>query len=165
MSSAPSSGKRNCIAHTSKDDYLLPVNCPPRKEVYATFHWFVFAMVFLSIYSTVMSFVLLVVAFLRPSWGFLRTEAAIWSSSTATLLCTLVATTIDGSFISLMVTFVGQVLSRRAISRNSRGMSIAEMSMRDWIIQPTVLFTNPQAFKYAGASFLGITSVSREKEE
>lgn len=140
------------------DNDLLFFNCPPRKEVYTSSHWYTFAVIFLAIYATVMAFVYVVISLIRPSWGFLRTDATVWSPSTATLLCTLVARTIDGAFISIMVVFVGQVLSRRAIASDSRGMTIAEMSMRDWIVQPTMLFTNPRSFRYAGASFLGTIS-------
>ena len=75
--------------------------------------------------------------------------------STASLLSALFAKTIELSFVTVFVAFLGQVLSRRAIAKNSVGVTIADMSMRAWVMQPGTLITHWEAVKYAGFTTLG----------
>jgi hypothetical protein len=55
------------------------------------------------------------------------------SPATATLLSALFAKTVELSFVTVFVAFLGQVLSRKAFQRKSNGITIAEMSMRSWV--------------------------------
>lgn len=58
-----------------------------------------------------------------------------------------------------IVAFLGQVLSRRAFIKNSKGIRIAEISMRAWVIQPGTLFTQGHTIGFAGLSILDIFSL------
>lgn len=91
----------------------------------------------LSIYSTAMSGLWLVVAFYQPRYGHgisSQVRAGVLAPSTASLLSTLVAKTIEMSFVTVFVAFVGQVVTRRSFMKRSRGVTLAEMTMRNWVI-------------------------------
>jgi hypothetical protein len=111
--------------------------CTTRRDIHTTRgSWLSVTILILSVYSTVMSALWLVVALVQPRWGKAITSSGKLSPSTASLLSALFAKTIELSFVTVFVSFLGQVLSRRSFVRTSKGMSIAEMSMRTWIIQP-----------------------------
>jgi hypothetical protein len=59
------------------------------------------------------------------------------------------------SFVTVFVTFLGQVLSRRSFVRRSRGVTITELTMRSWVIQPGSMITHPRHLQHAGLTFLG----------
>lgn len=61
--------------------------------------------------------------------------------STATLVCTLVAKTIEISFVTVYVALLGQVLTRRAFIKKAKGVTLAEMTMRNWVIVSKQLCT------------------------
>ncbi|OLN81137.1 hypothetical protein CCHL11_09535 [Colletotrichum chlorophyti] len=69
------------------------------------------------------------------------------------------AKTIEISFVTVFVTFIGQVLTRRAFIKKSKGMTLAEMTMRSWVIQPGFLITHWETLPYAGITTLGILSL------
>ena len=77
------------------------------------------------------------------------------------LLSTLFAKTIELSFVTVFVAFLGQVLSRRAFLAKARGggVSIAEMMMRTWIMQPGTMITHAETVRYAGPTFLGAVAL------
>lgn len=79
---------------------------------------------------------------------------------TASILFALFAKTIELSFVTVFVTFLGQVLSRRSLIKSSRGVTIAELSMRTWVIQPGFMFTHFQHLKHVGVTFLGIITLT-----
>jgi hypothetical protein len=67
---------------------------------------------------------------------------------------------IELSFVTVFVAFLGQVLSRRAFMRKQgRGVTISELSMWRWVVQPGTLITNFQMAKYAGLTVLGVLSL------
>lgn len=114
-------------------------------------------MLFLAIYTFCFSGVFLGIALAKPRWGR-RIGSSGLSYSTATLLSALFSKTVELSFVAVLVATVGQILTRRAIARKSKtgtGISIAEMSMRTWILQPGVIFTHGSSLKYAGPTLLG----------
>jgi hypothetical protein len=81
-------------------------------------------------------------------------------SNTATLLSALFSKTVELSFVSVFVALLGQVLSRRAFTKKTRygrgqGISISDMSMRLWIMQPGSLITHWETVRYAGWTALG----------
>ena len=76
--------------------------------------------------------------------------------STASLLVAAFAKSIELTFVTSFVAFLGQLLSQRAFRKNSRGITVAEMQMRTWILQPGTLFTHAAAVRYAVFTFLGI---------
>jgi len=63
------------------------------------------------------------------------------SPSTATLLSALFAKTIELSFVAVFVAFLGQVLSRIAFYKGSKGITIAQMSMRSWVSSIYLFFS------------------------
>ena len=62
--------------------------------------------------------------------------------------------------MTVFVSFLGQVLSHRAFVKDSRGITIAEMSMRVWVQQPGTMITHWEAVRYAGLTFLGAISLT-----
>jgi hypothetical protein len=89
-----------------------------------------------AIYSTGFSGLWLVVSIYQPQYGRGISSGSGWqiTPSTATLLATLAAKTIELSFVTVFVAVLGQVLTRRAFSRSSKGVTLAEMTMRNWVI-------------------------------
>lgn len=78
----------------------------------------------------------------------------------AAFLTSLFAKLIELSFVTVVVAFVGQALARRAFKlENARGVTLAEMSMRTWIMQPGTMLTNWESVRYAGISMLGLVSL------
>jgi hypothetical protein len=86
-------------------------------------------------------------------------EATI-SISTAILWTSVVAKTIEISFVTGFVAFLGQVLSRRAfVDANGPGVTLSELTMWRWIVQPGTLVVQPEIARYAGLSTLGILTL------
>jgi hypothetical protein len=133
------------------------LGCPTKHDVHSgRGSYLSIALLALSIYSTVMSILWLITALVQPRWGRQIYSGGGLSPSTASLLSALLSKTIELSFVTVFVGFVGQVLSRRSIAKWSSGMTIAEMSMRTWVIQPGYLLTNWQTLRYTGWSVLSV---------
>jgi hypothetical protein len=105
-----------------------------------------------------MSILWLVTASIQPRWGKSVYSGGALTPSTASLLTALFAKTIELSFVTVFVGFLGQALSRRSIAKFSKGVTIAEMSMRTWVIQPGFMITHWQTLRYVGWTFLGVLS-------
>jgi hypothetical protein len=71
------------------------------------------------------------------------------------LLCAFFAKTIELAYVTICVAFLGQVLSRRALMKDSRGISISDMNMRAWIMQPGSMIVHWEALRYSALTFLG----------
>lgn len=110
-----------------------------------------------SIYSTLCSALFFIVALLQPKYGHVVSARGRFSPSSAALLTAFIAKTVELSFVMVFLAFIGQVLSRRAI--NQKGLSLASVSMRSWILQPGTLFSQWQSVKVAGFSVLGVFSL------
>ena len=69
---------------------------------------------------------------------------------------------IEISFVTVVVAFIDQELARRAYKKGepNPGVTLAEMSMRNWIIQPGSMFTHWQSVRYGACSWLGITALT-----
>lgn len=74
------------------------------------------------------------IALRAPRYGRSIQSRGSLTASTANVLTQLFAKLIELSFVTSFITFLGQVLSRRAFSRVSRGVTLSEMSMRNWIM-------------------------------
>jgi hypothetical protein len=122
--------------------------------------WLALTICALSVYSTIMSGIWLVVAMLQPRWGHQISSRDGLDPSSATLLAALAAKTIEISFVTVFVSCLGQILSRRSIQNNSRGITLAEMTMRNWVIQPGSLVTHFETLPYAGLTILGALSLT-----
>ncbi|KAI9839538.1 MAG: hypothetical protein M1819_002164 [Sarea resinae] len=113
----------------------------------------------LAIYSAIGSGAYLFLALVKPRYGkHISTNGGLLPS-TVSLLSTLIAKTIELSFVTVFEAFLGQTLCQRAVSKSSRGVTIADMSTRSWIQQPGSIMTNWESVKYAGRTFLGIIAL------
>ncbi|KAI8633886.1 hypothetical protein F5Y19DRAFT_256828 [Xylariaceae sp. FL1651] len=140
-----------------------PVGCHSRRDVHIKrWSWLYITLALLSVYSTGFSGLWVVVSFYQPVYGRSISSGSGWqiAPSTATLLATLAAKTIELSFVTVFVAVLGQVLTRRAFSRTSRGVTLAEMTMRNWVIQPGSLLTHWEGFPYAGTTVLGALTLT-----
>ena len=109
----------------------------------------------LSVFSTVFSAIWLGVALAKPRYGRYVTENGHLPPSTASLLTAAFAKLIELSFVTVFVSVLGQILSRRAFVKQSRGVTIAEMQMRTWVMQPGTMITHRETVQYAACSVLG----------
>lgn len=80
--------------------------------------------------------------------------------STASIVFALFAKTIELSFVTVFVTFLGQVLSRRSLVKASRGVTLAELTMRTWVIQPGFMITHWQNMTHAGMTVLAAITLT-----
>lgn len=103
----------------------------------------------------------MLIAITKPRYGErITSKPGKLAPNTASVLCAAIAKSIELSFVTVFVTFLGQVLSRRAIAKRSRGITIAEMSMRSWVMQPGTMITHWDSVKYAGTTFLGAIALT-----
>ncbi|KAJ6036250.1 hypothetical protein N7540_000529 [Penicillium herquei] len=134
-------------------------NCPSRSTVLQRrFGWVPISMFILALYATIFSGIYLVIAFVKPRWSSVGTGKSM-NSSTANLLCAFFAKTIELSYVTICVAFLGQVLSRRALTKDSRGITISDMSMRSWIMQPGSMFVRWETVRYSAMTFLGLIAL------
>lgn len=126
---------------------------------YGRANWLSILILALAVYSTLFSGVWLGLALRKPRWGRHITTNGKFPPATASLLCTAFAKSIELSFVTVFVVFLGQVLSRKASANTSKGITIAEMSMRAWVMQPGTMITHWQTVRYAAFSFLGVVSL------
>lgn len=138
-----------------------PVRCPTNKAVLQRrLSWVPITILVLAIYCTLLSGLYLAVAFWKPRYGKRIGTDGGMAPSTATLLSALFAKTIELSYVTVCVAFLGQVLSRRAMTRGSRGISISDMSMRAWIMQPGSLIVHWETVKYSALTALGVITLT-----
>ena len=117
--------------------------------------WVAVTILILSIYSTAFSAVWLIIAIARPSYGHIIATAGKITPQLASVLTTAVAKSIELSFVTVTVALLGQVLSKRALG-DRKSITIAEMSMRSWVLQPGTIFTHPESVRYAAVTRLGL---------
>ncbi|KAF4928960.1 hypothetical protein CGCVW01_v001698 [Colletotrichum viniferum] len=138
----------------------VPHYCDSRKDVHRRrANWLSISIIALSIYSTGLSCLWFVVAVVQPRWGPTISSSGGIAPSTATMVCAMFAKTIEISFVTVFVAFIGQVLTRRSFVKSSKGMTLAEMTMRNWVIQPGFMLTHWETLPYAAVTFLGAISL------
>ncbi|KAL8991164.1 MAG: hypothetical protein Q9169_007932 [Polycauliona sp. 2 TL-2023] len=130
-----------------------------RKLHHGKGNWLAISVLVLSVYSTSLSALWLGVAIAKPRFGKGITNTGSFPPATASLVAAAIAKSIELSFVTVFVTFLGQVLSRRALVKKSKGITIAEMSFRSWIMQPGTLITHWETVKHAALTFLGLISL------
>ncbi|KAI1465945.1 uncharacterized protein F4812DRAFT_435205 [Daldinia caldariorum] len=139
-----------------------PLDCYSRRDVYIKhWSWEYIILVLLSLYSTLLSGLWFVTSIYQPRYGRGISSSDGWkmAPSTATLVCTLIAKTIEISFVTVYVALLGQVLSRRAFIKKAKGVTLAEMTMRNWVIQPGSLLTYWAGVPHAAMTLLGVVSL------
>lgn len=138
-----------------------PSYCRSHGDIYTNrFSWLSITIFVLSVYSTVLSGLWLVTAIVQPRWGHRIASSGNLIPATATLVTALVAKTIELSFVTVFVAFLGQVLTRKSILRKTRGMTLAEMTMRNWVFQPGSLITHWETIPYAGLTLMGALALT-----
>ncbi|KAM5353641.1 hypothetical protein ACJ41O_000291 [Fusarium nematophilum] len=138
-----------------------PSHCTSKQDIHQRrTSWLSITIYVLSLYSTVMSGIWLVTAILQPRWGHGISSRHGLLPSTATTLAALLAKTIEMSFVTVFVSCLGQVLTRRAFIRKAQGMSLAEMTMRNWVIQPGSLITHFETLPSSSMTLLGMLSLT-----
>ena len=120
--------------------------------------WLAISILVLSVYSTCFSGSWLFIALVRPRYGHTITTTGKVSPQTASILCAAFAKTIELSFVTVFVAFVGQILSKRALG-DRKSITIAEMSMRSWILQPGTMIGHWESVRYAAITYLGAAAV------
>ncbi|KAF3903737.1 hypothetical protein AA313_de0210313 [Arthrobotrys entomopaga] len=123
-------------------------------------NWLSVMILILCIYSTIGSAFFFLIAAIKPRYGTKISLTSGLKPQDAQLISAILAKTIELSFVSVFVSFLGQVLSRRALMTGSKGVNIAELSMRSWVTQPGTLLTNTSSLKFAGLTFLGALSLT-----
>ncbi|RSL45255.1 hypothetical protein CEP54_014353 [Fusarium duplospermum] len=113
------------------------------------------SMLLLAIYSTALSGVWFVVSIIQPRWGFKISTTYGLSPSNAATLTALLGKTIEIASITVFISCIGQALTRRAAAEKSTGITLADITIRNWIIQPGFIFTHHQTLAIAGRTILG----------
>ncbi|KAM6517009.1 hypothetical protein FSOLCH5_007961 [Fusarium solani] len=144
----------------STQEQYPPHTTPPDKKLTRSRCGFVTAgFFFLALYSTVMSGLWLATAIVQPRWGdMISAKKGRLSPSNAALISQLLSKTIEISFATVFIGYIGQVLSRRAMASNTKGITLADMTMKKWVVQPGSVFTHLGAVSLAGFTFLGVMS-------
>jgi hypothetical protein len=143
------------------DNDFEPHACPSHLPFYSgRWDWLALTVLIIALFSTVFSGIFMGIAIRAPRWGrSVRTGGSL-SPSSADVLTQVFAKLIELSFVTAFVTFLGQVLSRRAFSRQSRGVTLAEITMRNWIMQPGSMITHYETVRFAALSILGMLSLT-----
>ncbi len=144
------------LLHTHND---FNENCPTHGDILTSpWSWWTISVLALAVYSTVFSAVCLGIAFAKPRWGERIGTNGNITFANATLLSALMSKTVELSFVTIFVALLGQMLSRRAFAKENKnsGISIAEMTMRSWVMQPGTLITNWIAVRYAASTVVGV---------
>jgi hypothetical protein len=131
--------------------------CPTRGSFHSSrFTWMNAAIVSIGSVSTILAAMFVMLALKGQRYGnFIGNEFdSKMTISTAILLTSVIAKTIELTFVTAFVAFLGQVISRKAFIQNS-GVTLSEMTMWRWVVQPGTLFTQSEIARYAGFSFLG----------
>ena len=113
-------------------------------------------LIVLASYSVLFSGIWLCIALAKSHYSFIMAGGKLNSAST---LIAAVAKTIELSFIAVFIGFLGQYLSRNALDKGSKGISIADMQLRTLILQPATLFTHWHGFHFGGRILLGCVSL------
>lgn len=146
---------------TTLFDRSPDVRCPTKHNiVHRRLSWVPMTILVLAVYSTVFSGIYLVIACVKPRYGKIVGVDGSLAPSTASLLSALFAKTIELSYVTVCVAFLGQVLSRRALAKGSRGITISDMSMRTWIMQPGALIVHWETLRYSALTFLGLLTLT-----
>ncbi|KAF2201942.1 hypothetical protein GQ43DRAFT_16992 [Delitschia confertaspora ATCC 74209] len=143
------------------NDFHPTEQCPTTRDFYISrWSWLYISLIILCLFSTVFSGMFLVIAIRGPKWGRTITSHGSLRPSDAATLTSIMAKLIELSFVTSFVAFLGQVLSRRAFMKEQgRGITLAEMSMWRWVVQPGTLITHWETARYAGVTVLGILSL------
>jgi hypothetical protein len=157
------SGSWACQARSTKDEFVPSEDCPTRRKIRSSrFTWLNVTMICICSVSTALSAMFVVLASKGQRYGDYigNNPDATLSISAAILWTSIMAKTIELTFVTGFVAFLGQVLSRRALAEsNSRGVTLSELTIWRWLVQPGTLVAQPEIARYTGMSALGILTL------
>ncbi|KAF2470715.1 uncharacterized protein BDR25DRAFT_261867 [Lindgomyces ingoldianus] len=144
-----------------ENDFHPTVECPTAKDFYQSrFSWLSVTVIILCLFSTIFSAIFLGLAWKGPRYGRRITTHGSLTPAAAIVLTSVMAKLIELSFVTSFVAFLGQVLSRRAFMKEQgRGVTLSELSMWRWVVQPGTLITHWETARYSGFTVLGILSL------
>lgn len=152
-----------CQARSTKDEFVPSKDCPARRKIRSSrFTWLNVTMICICSVSTALSAIFVVLASKGQRYGDYigNNPDATLSISAAILWTSVMAKTIELTFVTGFVAFLGQVLSRRAFAEsNSRGVTLSELTIWRWVVQPGTLVAQPEIARYTGMSALGILTL------
>ncbi|TVY41608.1 hypothetical protein LSUB1_G002181 [Lachnellula subtilissima] len=111
----------------------------------------------LAIYATLSSTLSVAIAIWQPRYGKWIGPTGHLTPSTADLLFSLFAKSIEIASAGVYINFLGQFLTRRSL--RSRGISLTDIAVREWLIQPGLVIFQWENLKYATTTILGFTSL------
>lgn len=158
------SRKRPAVTKTRTQNEFCPSKeCPTRRDLRTSrFTWLNGMILFICSVSTGLSAVFVLLALRGQRYGdYIGNHIhAKMSISTAILWTSVVAKTIELSFVTGFLAFLGQVFSRRAyMDGNRKGVNLAELTMWRWVVQPGSVLTQFEIAKYSGLTSLGILTL------
>ena len=118
--------------------------------------WVWLLIITVALYSTVMSGLWFAIAAKKPRWGHYISSTGFVTPTNATPVFALLAKSIEITFVTTFVAYLGQELTRKACSMKSEGVSVAEMSMRTWFLQPGSMITHWASFRITAPSTIGL---------
>lgn len=123
-------------------------------------NWISVTILFLAVFASIFSAIFLVIALRGPRYGrSIRRDGGTLTPSSAAFLTSLFAKLIELAYVTVSVAFIGQALARRAFKlERAQGVTMAELNMRSWIMQPGTMITQWESVRYAGLSLLGAVS-------
>jgi hypothetical protein len=147
--------------HSTYGDFAARHKCESIKAVKGSRRsWLSIITILLSVYSTLGSGAFLFIALSGYVYETVCTTGRFTPASAA-LITNILAKTIELSFVTVIVAMLGQELSRKASSAHRRsGVTLAELNMRSWIVQPGTMVSRWESVRYAGVSTLGLISVA-----
>ncbi|TAQ87051.1 hypothetical protein B7494_g4637 [Chlorociboria aeruginascens] len=162
MGTFPEEDESTTRPTTINDNYdEVVAGCKSKHDIHTgRLSWLSISSLLLSIYSTIFSGIYLGIAIAQPRYGRTIRTGGDLSPSTASIVFALFAKTIELSFVTVFVTFLGQVLSRRALVKSSRGITIPELTMRTWVIQPGFMITHGNHLSHAGLTVTGMIALT-----
>ncbi|KAG9189856.1 hypothetical protein G6011_06724 [Alternaria panax] len=146
-----------------KDEFCPGKDCLTQRDLSTSrFTWLNCTIIFICSVSTALSALFVVLASRGQRYGEYigNNPEATLSISAAILWTSVAAKTIELTFVTGFVAFLGQVLSRRILVKgNGRGVTLSELTIWRWVVQPGTLVAQPEIARYAGLSALGILTL------
>ena len=111
----------------------------------------------ISVYSTIFSGLWLFIAIIELPYDKIAARERL-PPRTANVVVTAISKTVEMSFVTVVVASIGQILSRRALV-DQRSITLADISMRSWILQPGTIISQWNFVRHTAASPLGILAI------
>ncbi|KAG8412161.1 hypothetical protein J3459_014669 [Metarhizium acridum] len=112
-------------------------------------------MIVTAVYSLVMGSILFAISIRQPPVSAIGLVGGV-KASTAGSFVSLVGKTVEITFAAAFVFCLGQALSRRSVSRMTKGVTLSEMNMKDWINSPGTIALQYKSTWFSIRSLLGL---------